>query len=99
MCAVILAQFEITQRSTGDPTPEEYRARGLRTSGKFSGGGESLIYVSLVSGWVVSVTQHGAEEMDLTLTSVDDNVPAHYVGRVRRQSSMTLVPTTPAPPK
>lgn len=97
-CAVILERFEISQREgVGDATPEEYRLRGLRTAGKFLGTGESLAYISLTSGWVMSVTQQGAEETDLTMTSVDDNSQVRYTGRIRRQSSMTLLPS--APPK
>lgn len=96
-CAVILARFEISQREGGgDPTPEEYRLRGLRTAGKFLGTGESLAYISLVSGWVMSVTQQGTEETDLTVTSVDDNSQVRYTGRIRRQSSMTLHPSAPS---
>ena len=97
-CAVILARFEISRHEAGgDSTPEEYRLRGLRTAGKLIGAGESLAYISLSSGWVMSVTQQGGEETDLTVTSVDDNSQVRYTGRIRRQSSMTLLPS--APPK
>jgi len=92
-CAVILSRFEISRRETGgDATPEEYRLRGLRTAGRLVGSGESLAYISLTSGWVMSVTQQGDEETDLTVTSVDDNSQVRYAGRIRRQSSMTLLP-------
>lgn len=93
MCAVILVRFEITQREVGsDATPEEYRLRGLRTAGKLGGSGESLAYISLASGWVISVTQQATEETDLTVTGADDNSRVRYTGRIRRQSSMTLLP-------
>jgi hypothetical protein len=97
-CAVILTQFDIAQRPAGsDPTPPEFRARALRTEGKLAGSGDSLVYVSLRTGWVVSVTEQATEETDLTVTAVEDNSQTRYAGRVRRQSSMTLLPAPARP--
>jgi hypothetical protein len=97
-CAVILTQFDIAQRPAGsDPTPPEFRARALRTAGKLAGSGDSLVYVSLRTGWVVSVTEQATEETDLTVTAVEDNSQTRYAGRVRRQSSMTLLPAPARP--
>jgi hypothetical protein len=68
-CAVILARLAlVTTRPLRDPTPEEYRRNGLRTSGRWTGSGESLLYVSLHTGWVVSSTQESTEQMDVTIT-------------------------------
>jgi hypothetical protein len=95
-CAVILTQFSITQRPAGsDATPPEFRARALRTAGKLAGSGDSLVYVSLKTGWVVSVTEQASEETDLIVTAVEDNSQTRYASRVRRQSSMTLLPAAP----
>jgi hypothetical protein len=91
-CAVILTRFEISHRdSPHDPTPEEYRKRGLRTAGKYGGSGESLAYVSLASGWVVSVTQEASEEMDFTVTASEGESKARYAGRVTTQISLALL--------
>jgi hypothetical protein len=99
-CAVILTRLEITQpRALRDPTPEEYRQHGLRTTGKWSGSGESLSYVSLCSGWVVSITKSGTEEMDVTVSAADGESMVRYAGRVRTQSQVTLLPESPAAPK
>jgi hypothetical protein len=98
-CAVILTRFEIVQpRPQRDPTPEDYRKRGLRTSGKWNGSGESLSYISLRSGWVVSITQSGTERMDVTVSTADGESSVHYAGQVRSQSQITLLPepSTPA---
>ncbi|MBI3668468.1 MAG: hypothetical protein HY237_01605 [Acidobacteria bacterium] len=98
-CAVILTRFEMTQpHAPRDPTPEEYRKSGLRTAGKWTGSGESLSYVSLRTGWVVSVTQSGAEEMDVTVASADGEARVRYAGRVRSQSQITLLPESTPPP-
>lgn len=97
-CAVILTRFEIVQpRPVRDPTPEEYRKRGLRTAGKWSGSGETLSYVSLRSGWVVSITQSGTEEMDVTISLANGASSVRYAGRVRSQSQITLLPESSAP--
>jgi len=95
-CAVILTRFEISQRdSPRDATPEEYRKRGLRTAGKYGGSGESLTYVSLASGWVVSVTQEASEEMDFTVTALGSESKARYAGRVTTQISLALLADKP----
>lgn len=91
-CAVILTRFEVAQRSgASDPTPEEFRKRSLRSAGRLSGTGESLAYVSLATGWLVSVTQTSDEEMDLTITSLDTGATVRYTGRSRSQTSISLV--------
>ncbi len=94
-CAVILTRLEMSQPrppQAGDPTPEDYRARGLRTAGTWSGSGESLTYISLRTGWVVSSTQSGSEEMDVTVSSVEGETSVRYAGRVRSQSQLSLLP-------
>ena len=73
-----------------DPTPEEYRKNGVQTAGKWSGSAQSLTYVSLQSGLVVSVTQTGTEEMDVTLTT-NRNISMHYAGTVLSRSQVALV--------
>jgi hypothetical protein len=96
-CAVLLTRFEIAQpKPPRDPTPEDYRKRGLRTAGKWAGSGETLSYISLRTGWMVSVTQSGTEEMDVTVSTADGESSVHYAGRVRSQSQITLLPD-PAP--
>ena len=100
-CAVILTRFQVAQpHPPRDPTPEDYRKRGLRTSGKWSGSGESLSYVSLRTGWVVSITQSGTQEMDVTVSTADGSSGVRYAGHVRSESQVTLLPqpVAPAPP-
>jgi len=105
-CAVILTRLEMSQprfhrgqpRAVRDPTPEDYRARGLRTAGTWSGSGESLTYISLRTGWVVSSTQSGSEEMDVTVSSAEGETSVRYAGRVRSQSQISLLPQAAPPP-
>jgi hypothetical protein len=91
-CAVILTQLDLVQpKRVRDPTPPEYRKNGVRTSGKWTGSGESLTYVSLKTGFVVSVTQTASEEMDVRFTT-PQNDSLHYSGTILSRSQVALLP-------
>jgi len=100
-CAVILTRLEMGQpKPLRDPTPDDYRKRGLRTSGTWHGTGESLCYISRRTGWVVSSTQSGSEEMNITIASVTNSSTVHYAGKVTSHSQLSLLPgdsSAPAP--
>ena len=51
---------------------------------------QSLLYVSLATGMVVSVTQTGTEQMDVTLTS-NHNTSMRYSGTIASRSQVALV--------
>jgi hypothetical protein len=92
-CALILSRLALVPgRSSRDSTPEDFRRNGLHTEGHWTGSGESLSYISLKSGWVVSVTQTGAEQMDVTISNGADGVSVHYAGTVRTRSELSLLP-------
>jgi hypothetical protein len=96
-CAIILTKFAMDDRKVPrDPTPDEYRRNSLRTSGKWTGSGESLNAISLRTGLVVSVTQTGTEEMDVTVASATSTSRMHYAGRIHSESQITLLPPEPA---
>jgi len=90
-CAVLLTHLNLVRpKPVRDPTPEEYRKNGVTTAGKWEGSGQSLIYVSLRTGTVVSITQTGLEEMDVTLTSTK-KTSMHYEGTIESRSQVALV--------
>ena len=90
-CAVILANLNLVRSKTvHDPTPPDLRKNGVTSAGKWNGSAQSLQYVSLASGMVVSVTQTGTEQMDLTLTS-NRNTSMHYAGTISTRSQVALV--------
>jgi len=92
-CAVVLTRFEMTRHdAAADPTPPDYKERGLRTSGSLTGTGESLSYVSLRTGLLVGATQTAAEEMNLTVTSTAAQSRVQYQGRVASTSHVRLMP-------
>jgi hypothetical protein len=95
-CAVILANLNLVHsKSVRDTTPSEFRKNGVQSAGKWSGSAQSLLYVSLASGLVVSVTQTGTEEMDVTLTSNHGNTSMRYAGTISTRSQVALVADDP----
>lgn len=92
-CAVILTRFEILRRGSAhsDATPEDYRRNGLRTSGKWTGSGESLDSISRATGLLVSSTQTSAQNMDYEIRSASTGSSIRHVGQVQTQSIITLV--------
>ena len=96
-CAVILTRLSlVTPHKLRDPTPAAYLQDGVHTSGQWTTSGESMNYVSLRNGWVVSVTQNGAEQMDVTFTN-SSAVAIRYKGTVGTHSTVTLLPNDPSP--
>jgi len=90
-CAVILANLNLVRsKASRDPTPPDFRKNGVTSAGKWNGSAQSLLYVSLASGMVVSVTQTGTEQMDVTLTS-NHNTSMHYAGTISPRSQVALV--------
>jgi hypothetical protein len=96
-CAVILTKFEILRRGSthADATPDDYRRNGLRTSGTWTGSGESLDSISLSTGLLVTSTQTSTQEMDYQITSASTGSSIHHVGKVQSQSEITLIPDQP----
>ena len=96
-CAVILANLSLVRtKSARDTTSPELRGSGVQSAGKWNGSAQSLLYVSLASGLVVSATQTGTEEMDVTLTSSHDT-SMRYAGTISSRSHVSLVSGGPAP--
>ncbi len=90
-CAVILTHSTLTQTgSRRDQTPESYRERGLRSSGRWEGSGESLTYLARRTGWVVSITESQSEQMDFTITRADGEVVHRQRGRIETQTNLLL---------
>jgi hypothetical protein len=94
VCAVIVTTFEILRHgsSHGDATPPEYIHNGLRTSGTWTGSGESLDSISLATGFLVRSTQTATQNMDFEIVSPGTGSKIHYVGQVETQSEITLLP-------
>jgi len=95
-CAVILTSFDILRRGSAnaDATPEDYRHNGLRTSGTWTGKGESLDTVSLQTGMLLRSTQTSSQKMDFEIVSALSGSKIHYAGQVETQSEITLIPNT-----
>ncbi len=94
-CAVILTHFEIQRHGSNQPdaTPEEFRRNGLRTSGTWSGSGESLDAISLATGYLESSTQTSTQNIDYEIVSASKGSRIHRVGKVQSQSEFRRLPT------
>ncbi|HXW56067.1 MAG TPA: hypothetical protein VEJ67_09980 [Candidatus Cybelea sp.] len=92
-CAVLLTRFTIVRHGSDrdDRTPDSYLHNGLRTSGKWTGSGESLESISLGSGWLVSSTQTATQDMDYQIVSASSGSRIHNVGRTTTQTQITLL--------
>jgi hypothetical protein len=94
-CAVILTKLTLVGARLGkDATPENYRKMGLTTAGTWTGEGDTLSYVSINSGRLVSVTQSSTEQMDFTVTH-EGGERMSYQGSVQSHSHLALLPPTP----
>lgn len=91
-CAVLLVRSEMTQRRRTDPTPEEFRKRNLRTSGRLGGSAESLSYISLRTGLLVSSTQSATEDADFTVSTADRSSSIRHRTRLESRSHLQLLP-------
>jgi hypothetical protein len=97
---VILTSFDILRRGSAnaDATPEDYRHNGLRTSGTWTGKGESLDTIALQSGMLLRSTQTSTQKMDFEIVSALSGSKIHYAGQVEAHSEITLMPNTAAAP-
>ncbi len=94
LCAVILTTFDISRHGSAnaDATPEDYRHNGLRTSGTWTGNGQSLDTISLQTGMLLRSTQTSTQKMDFEIVSALSGSKMHYAGQVETQSETTLIP-------
>jgi hypothetical protein len=67
---------------------------GLTTTGTWTGEGDTLSYLSLSSGRLVSVTQSSSEQMDFTVTH-EGGDRMSYQGSVQSHSHLALLPPKP----
>ena len=100
VCAVILTSFDILRHGSAnaDATPEDYRHNGLRTSGTWTGKGQSLDSISLQTGMLLRSTQSSTQKMDFEIVSALSGSKIHYAGQVETQSEVTLMPNVTAAP-
>jgi hypothetical protein len=95
-CAVVLTRFTLGQKAgEKNATPETFRRNGLRTSGEWTSHGESLVYVSLRTGRMVSVSQSSDVLMDLSIRHEDGGTPFHFAGSSKSETHLLLLAEQP----
>ncbi len=95
-CATILTQFTIIRRGSHNPhaddTPEDYRHNSLRTSGTWTGSGESLDSISLATGRMIRSTQSSSQDLDFAITSTNTGSRLTYKGKIETRTQIILLP-------
>jgi hypothetical protein len=96
ICATILTQFTIVRHGNHNPraddTPDDYRHNGLRTSGTWTGSGESLDSFSLANGRMLRSTQSSSQDLDFAITSTNTGSRMTYKGKIETQTEIILLP-------
>ncbi len=93
-CATILMHYHMSRRGSpkSDATPPDYRKNGLRTSGEWTGSGDSLDSISLATGLLVTSTENSTQQVDYEITSATSGSSVRRKGRVQSQLIITLIP-------
>lgn len=93
ICAVIQTDLHLLRRATaGEQTPQAYLQNGLRTSGKWSGVGESVSDIALATGVVVTMTQTSSQDMNFRIATALGQASLQYQGHVESALGVTLLP-------
>lgn len=93
ICAAILTHFDILRHGpANEETPADYRRNGLRTSGSWTGNGQSLDLISLASGFLIRSTQTSSQEMNFEIVSATSGSKFHYTGKTESQTQIVLLP-------
>lgn len=93
-CATILMHYQMSRRGSpkSEATPPDYRKNGLRTSGAWTGSGDSLASISLSTGLLVTSTENSTQQVDYVITSATTGASVRRKGRVQSQLIITLIP-------
>ena len=93
-CAMILMHYHMSRRGSpkSDATPPDYRKNGLRTSGAWTGSGDSLDSISLATRLLVTFTENSTQQVDYEITSATSGSSVRRKGRVQSQLIITLIP-------
>jgi hypothetical protein len=79
MCAVVLTQAVLKQKSPeDDTTPGDFKLHNLQTSGNATGKNQTISYISLNTGLVVRVTEDDKQFMDVLIAKTDGSNQVHY---------------------
>jgi len=91
-CAVILTTAIMKQKSPQkDATPEDYKLHELRTLGIAKGKNETIMYISLKTGFVVRATDDAKQSMNVIVAKTDGSNRVHYQIEAESHAQFLLV--------
>ena len=93
-CAVLLTRFQVSRQGSpnSDATPPDYVHNSLRTSGKWSGSGESLDSIALDGGRLVSSSQTSTQDIDFTIKAATTGSSIQRQAHSETHTEITLLP-------
>jgi len=95
-CAVIFVHAQLRQKSSPkNATPEDYKRRGLVTSGTATGTNETILYVSTKTGLLVRSREDVQQSMDVTVSLADDSNKVRYLINAKSRQQVQLLPDAP----
>lgn len=95
-CAVIFVHAQLRQKSSPkNTTPEDYKRRGLATSGTATGTNETILYVSTKTGLLVRSNEDVQQSMDVTVALADDSNKVRYLINAKSRQQVQLLPDAP----
>jgi hypothetical protein len=96
-CAVILTTATMKQKSPQkDATPEDYKLHDLRTMGVVKGKNETIMYISLKTGFVVRASDDANQSMNVIVAKTDGTNRVHYQIDAESHAQVLLLAETPA---
>jgi len=95
-CAVVLIRATLRQKSSPkNSTPEDYKARNLKTRGTASGQNDSILYISRVSGLLVRSAEDAQQSMDVFVELADGSNQVHDSLDAKSHSEILLLSDSP----
>jgi hypothetical protein len=96
MCAIIFVRARLRQKSSPkNTTPQDYKLRGLATSGIATGGNETILYISASTGILIRSTEDVQQSMDVTVALEDGSNQVRYRISAKSHSQIRLLPDVP----
>jgi hypothetical protein len=96
LCAVVLVRAQLRQKSSPkDATPQDYKLRGLVTSGSAAGENETILYISATTGLLMRSNEDVQQSMDVTVALADGSNQVRYRISAKSRSQIQLLSDFP----
>lgn len=95
-CALIFVTSSLRQKSSPkDATPGDYRQRGLATRGAVRGENETVLHISLRTGFLTRSTEDAKQSLNAVVALADGSNQVRYLMNATSHSRIELLPDVP----